>query len=90
MISIGIFAVMWPSGIVHLSELFVSESKSQVYAAVHEFLRNHVNVFEGLSVSFDICVIGSKDHFMLIFCRYFKTVAISRPQKYQISDSVCL
>ena len=49
-ICIGILAAIWPCGmVVHLSELFVSESKSQVYAAIHEFLHNHANVFEGLS-----------------------------------------
>lgn len=37
---IGILAGMWPCGIItFLNELFTSESKSQVYGQLHEFLR---------------------------------------------------
>ena len=42
---VGILAGLRPSGvIVLLSELFTSESKPQVYAHLHEFLRNNVLV----------------------------------------------
>lgn len=35
---IGILAGVWPCGVVaFLSELFISESKSQVYGALHSF-----------------------------------------------------
>lgn len=38
----GILAGIWPCGtITLLTELFVSESKAQVYGAVHDFLRSN-------------------------------------------------
>ena len=41
----GILAGMWPCGIIVLvAELFRAESKSQVYAAIHEFLRRNPTV----------------------------------------------
>ena len=43
---------MWPCGtIVLLGELFPAESKSQVYAIVHEFLSKHTNLLDDLSKS---------------------------------------
>lgn len=41
---------MWPCGVlVMLTELFNAESKSQVYAALHELLQNYNNIAETLS-----------------------------------------
>ena len=41
---------MWPCGIiVVLAELFLAESKSQIYAIIHEFLCNHTGVLDDLS-----------------------------------------
>ena len=38
----GILAVMWPCGvIVHVSELFTAESKTQVYGQLHDLLWTH-------------------------------------------------
>ena len=37
----GILAGMWPCGIItFIRELFIAESKSQVYGHVHNFLQN--------------------------------------------------
>ena len=48
--SLGVLAGMWPCGIVVLlTELFSAESKTQVYAALHEFLHNHSNIATTLS-----------------------------------------
>jgi hypothetical protein len=48
-IIVGILAGVRPCGvIVLLAELFRAESTSQVYATLHEFLRNHEHVFEKL------------------------------------------
>ena len=42
---LGILAGLRPCGvIVLLAELFTSESKSQVYAYLHEFLRDNLSV----------------------------------------------
>ena len=46
----GILAGMWPYGIVvFLQELFTAESKSQVYAALHELLSNCPSISNSLS-----------------------------------------
>ena len=38
----GIVAGMWPCGIItFLSELYVAESKTQVYGALHDFMQNN-------------------------------------------------
>lgn len=48
---IGILAAVRPCGIiVLLAELFRAESKSQVYANLHEFLRKQPNVSENLGM----------------------------------------
>ena len=45
----GILAAVRPCGIiVLLAELFTSESKSQVYANLHEYLRKHSAVSQSL------------------------------------------
>ena len=45
----GILAGIRPCGvIVLLAELFTSESKSQVYAILHEFMRKHVCASDSL------------------------------------------
>lgn len=47
---IGVLAAIWPCGIiVVLAELFRAESKSQVYAILHEFLYSHTGVLDDLS-----------------------------------------
>ena len=44
----GILAGMKPCGIiVLLSELFTSESKSQIYAHIHDFFQRHPDVYKG-------------------------------------------
>ena len=43
--------MMWPCGVItSLSELFNSESKSQVYGYLHDFLRNLPEVASKLSM----------------------------------------
>ena len=47
---LGILAGIRPCGIVvMLTGLFTAESKSQVYAALHELLTNHTNIASNLS-----------------------------------------
>ena len=58
----GILVGMWPCGIVvMLQELFTAESKSQVYAALHELLSNYPSISKSLSmclwVTCNLCVI---------------------------------
>lgn len=49
-VALGILSGMWPCGIVvMLTELFSAESKSQVYAALHQLLRNHFSGSSKLS-----------------------------------------
>ena len=46
----GILAGIWPCGtITLLAELFISESKAQVYGAVHDFLRSNPDSTGGIS-----------------------------------------
>ena len=48
--SVGILAGMWPCGIlVMLSELFSAESKSQVFASLHELLTDWDGIQSSLS-----------------------------------------
>ena len=48
----GILAGVRPCGIiVLLAELFRAESKSQVYANLHEFMRRHPRVLENIGKS---------------------------------------
>ena len=48
----GILAGVRPCGvIVLLAELFRAESKSQVYANLHEFMRRHPRVLENIGMS---------------------------------------
>lgn len=50
---LGILAGAWPCGIIMLvSELFRSESKSQVYASLHQFFDDYPSVLDNLSKSF--------------------------------------
>ena len=38
----GIVAGMWPCGVItFLSELYVAESKTQVYGALHDFMQKN-------------------------------------------------
>lgn len=47
--SSGVLAGMWPCGIlIMLKELFIAESKAQVYAALHELLSSHPNITTSL------------------------------------------
>ena len=40
-LSIGVLAGMWPCGVItSVCELFLSESKSQVYGHLHDFLKS--------------------------------------------------
>ena len=48
----GILAGMWPCGIITLvRELFIAESKSQVYGHLHQFLQQQPNTAHRLSKS---------------------------------------
>lgn len=51
MISItGILAGIWPCGVITLlDELYISESKSQVYGAIHSFFLNNDDAMADLS-----------------------------------------
>ena len=58
-ISIGILAGIWPCGVITLlAELFVSESMSQVYGALHNFL--HTNSKETMNVGKIDLYVGSE------------------------------
>ena len=47
---LGILCVMSPCGvIIRWSELFCAESKTQVYAVLHDLLSRNENIFEALS-----------------------------------------
>ena len=47
---VGILAGIWPCGIVTLiRELFLAESKSQVYGHLHEFLQTNPEVVSNIS-----------------------------------------
>ena len=47
----GILAGVWPCGVITLlSELFISESKSQVYGHLHSFLQSAPNTADNLSM----------------------------------------
>ena len=46
----GILAAIWPCGVVmFVRELFVAESKSQVYGHLHQFLQSNPEVASRLS-----------------------------------------
>ena len=50
--SSGVLAGIWPCGVITmLSELFVAESKSQVYASLHEYCRRNSAHLSSLSMS---------------------------------------
>lgn len=62
---IGVLAGMWPCGIItFVYELYLSESKAQVYAYLHEYLQNNLRVSSDLSKSYSLCF--TKLH--LVFC----------------------
>ena len=45
----GVLASAWPCGIiVMISELFRAESKSQVYASLHQYLSDYPSVLDKL------------------------------------------
>ena len=47
---VGILCIMSPCGvIVRCAELFCSESKTQVYAILHDMIRRNEKLFENLS-----------------------------------------
>ena len=55
---IGILLAAHPCGIITLvSELFRSESKSQVYASLHRYFSDHPSVLEKLSAYMCMCVL---------------------------------
>ena len=47
--SSGVLARIWPCGVVLLRELFITESKVQVYGHLHEFLQEHPDTAQKLS-----------------------------------------
>ena len=58
-LSVGVLAAMWPCGvIVYLSELFISESKLQVYATIHEFLFKYSSISDKLSESYKLMILN--------------------------------
>ena len=49
---LGVLAGMWPCGIITLvRELFIAESKSQVYGHLHQFLQDQPYTAHRLSMS---------------------------------------
>ena len=68
---LGILAGLRPCGvIVMLSELFTSESKSQVYAYIHEFLRNNDSVSKKLSKYMKFAELPIWNNHVLLFRVY--------------------
>ena len=50
MLSIGVLAGIWPCGVViFVAELFVSESKSQVYGILHDFCQTNADSTKNIS-----------------------------------------
>ena len=59
----GVLAGIWPCGIITLlNELYISESKSQVYGAIHSFFQSNEDSMTDLSK------ILSNDIFNLVAC----------------------
>ena len=49
-IYVGLLAGIWPCGMITmLSELYIAESKTQVYAALHDYLSRNSSIFSELS-----------------------------------------
>lgn len=47
---VGLLAGIWPCGVITmLSELYVAESKTQVYGALHDYLSRNSTEFSELS-----------------------------------------
>lgn len=66
---IGILAGIWPCGIVTLlSELFIAESKSQVYGALHSFFLNAPNAAARISKSYTYN--NEEHHFLILYSLY--------------------
>lgn len=48
----GVLAGIWPCGVVVLlREIYIAESKAQVYGHLHEFLKDHPDTAQSLSKS---------------------------------------
>jgi hypothetical protein len=46
----GVLAGIWPCGVISLlSELYIAESKTQVYGAVHDFIQRNNSSLQDLS-----------------------------------------
>jgi hypothetical protein len=47
---LGILAGIWPCGVITLlNELYISESKSQVYGAIHSFFQSNEDTLTDIS-----------------------------------------
>ena len=70
--SSGVLVGMWPCGIlIMLKELFITESKAQVYAALHELLSSHLNISTSLRMCELLQKITTLQYYRVIFllCR---------------------
>ena len=76
----GVLAAMWPCGIITLlCELFISESKSQVYAHLHQFLQSSQEASSKLS----------KLIWPVIYCVYTFTMIVFEIAEYICYDDGC-
>lgn len=64
---------VWPYGVITLlDELYIAESKSQVYGAIHSFFLNNENSMEDLSVIMYIhCAHVYRVHYAMSFEEIF-------------------
>ena len=70
LITLGILAGIWPCGIITLiSELFISESKTQVYGYLHSYLQDDPRTAERLS---------KLDTFLYLFLHNIVTINFHR------------
>ena len=71
-IYVGFLAGIWPCGMITmLSELYIAESKTQVYAALHDYLSRNSSIFLELSefIALVHCMI-----YYIIFTFHFNVV----------------
>ena len=72
MLFAGILAGMWPFGIVTLlSELFLSESKTQVYGALHGFFKEAPNAATKTSKISSTSGAACQHYAILCICRVY-------------------
>ena len=73
--SSGVLAVVWPCGIlIMLKELFIAESKAQVYDTLHELLSSHPNISTSLHTCELLQKITTLQYYRVIFVLYVEFV----------------